>query len=144
MDVSELRKRIIRALDEARKDASARRSVVDEAHQAFERFLSDLAVPLARQAAGVLVAAGHPFVVHTPAGAVRLAAETGPETYIEITLDTSSAQPHVLGRVSLSRGRQGVVIEERAIGDGRPVGSLTEDDVSTFLVTEIPKLIVKR
>src|ERR1051325_11139616 len=39
MDVIELRKGILRALDEARKDASDRRRMRDEAAVAFESFL---------------------------------------------------------------------------------------------------------
>ena len=54
MDVSELRKRILRALDDARKDAVVRRREVDEAANAYETFLEQVAVPLMRQAAQVL------------------------------------------------------------------------------------------
>jgi hypothetical protein len=54
MDVSDLRKRILRAIDDARKDASARRTVVDEAAKAFDTFLTGMAVPLMRQAVNVL------------------------------------------------------------------------------------------
>ena len=66
MDVSELRKRILRAIDDARKEAETRRTVVDESLKAYEAFLRDIAVPLMLQAAQVLNADGHVFVVHTP------------------------------------------------------------------------------
>ena len=141
MDVSDLRKRIIRALDDARKDASSRRAVTDAAARAYETFLADIATPVMRQAALVLKAEGHPFSFETPAGTVRLVAESSPQTFIELGLDTS-ATPAVIGRVSLARGRQGHVIAERPIAD-KPVDSLIEDDLSTFLVAEIPKLIVR-
>ena len=39
MDVSELRKRILRALEDARHDASERRTAVDHAAKAYEEFL---------------------------------------------------------------------------------------------------------
>jgi hypothetical protein len=143
MDVSELRKRILRAIDEARKDAANRQTVVDESVKAYHDVLAGLAVPLLRQAAAVLNAAGHAFIVHTPAESARLAAETSPLTFLEILLDTSGAEPEVVGRVSVARGRQGQIVEERPIAPGRAVGALTEEDVSAFLVAEVPKLVLK-
>jgi hypothetical protein len=142
MDVSDLRKRIIRALDDARKDASSRRVVVDEAAKAYESFLADIATPVMRQAALVLKAEGYSFAVQTPAATVRLVADASAQTFIELGLDTSGSRAVVIGRVSLARGRQGHIIEERPIAD-KLVGDVTEEDLSTFLVVEIPKLIVR-
>ena len=143
MDVSELRKRILRAIDGAKKDVSARRTVLDAAARDYDEFLGAIAVPLLRQAAIVLKASGELFDVHTPAGSVRLVAERSPHTFVEIDLDVTRSEPEVIGRVSLTRGRQGLVVEERPIVEGRPIGKLTEEDLTEFLVTEIPKLIVK-
>jgi hypothetical protein len=143
MDVSELRKRILRAIDDAKKDVSARRSTLDAANKAYEQFLDAVAVPLLRQSANVLKASGHLFDVHTPAGSVRLVAERSPHTFLEIALDSSQPDPEVIGRVSLTRGRQGLVVEERPIATARPVEKLTEEDLAAFLITEIPKLVVK-
>ena len=144
MDVSELRKRILRAIDDARKDASDRRVVVDEASKAYATFLSQIAVPLLRQSAIVLNATGAQFVVHTPAGTARLASERSPDTFVEFELDAARPNPEVIGRISLARGgRQGQLIEERPVVPSKAVDKLTEDDVSAFLVAEIPKLVVK-
>ena len=143
MDVSDLRKRILRALDDARKDASARRTVVDEAARAFETFLNDIAVPLMRQAGSVLRAEGQLFSVQTPAGSVRLAADRTPETFIEIALDPATTPPQAVGRVSLARGRQGTVVDERPIAPGKTIAALTEDDVSQYLVSEVVRLVVR-
>jgi hypothetical protein len=44
--------------------------------------------------------------------------------------------------VSLTRGRAGVVVEERPIDAAKPVADLSEADVAAFLVAEIPKLVV--
>lgn len=142
MDVSDLRKRILRALDDARKDQSSRRSVLDEAAQAYATFQETLAVPLLKQAAQVLRAEKHGFTVNTPPDGARLVSEASPNTFLEFALDTTSA-PQVIGRVSLAHGRQGRVVEERPLAAGRAVAALTEDDVATFLVTEIPKLILR-
>ena len=143
MDVSELRKRILRALDDARKDATGRRTVVDESSKAYQTFLANTAVPLLKQAASVLNAANYAFVVHTPAESVRLVAEKSPDTYLEIDLDLNRPEPAVMGRVSLTRGRQGLIVEEREIAPGTAVAKLTEEDVSAFLIEEIPKLVAK-
>lgn len=143
MDVSELRKQILRAIDEARKEASTRRTLVDEAVKAYADFRTNIAVPLMRQAASVLNASGPAFVVHTPADSVRLAAEHSAETFVEVTLDSSGVEPEVVGRVSLARGRQGLIVEERPIAAGKPVARLTEEDLSAFLLSAIPKLVVR-
>lgn len=143
MDTSDLRKRILRALDDARKDASARRTTVDEAARAYEAFLETVAVPLMHQASTVLKAEGHMFAVHTPAGSVRLASDTSPQTFLEFELDTAAVAPQVIGRVSLSRGRQGQVVSERPVAEGKTVADLDEQDVSRFLVEEVSRLVVK-
>ena len=56
MDVSELRKKILRALDEARVDAASKRGERDETQRAYDQFLETVAVPLLRQAQGILKA----------------------------------------------------------------------------------------
>lgn len=144
MDVSELRKKILRALDDARKEATVRRREVDQAAAAFETFLTSVAVPVVRQAAQVLNASGETFAVNTPTGSVRLVSEKSPQTFIEFVLDVAGSRPEVLGRVSLTRGRSGHVVAERPLVPDRSIASLTDDDVSAFLVAEIPNLIVHR
>ena len=143
MDVSDLRKRIIRALDEARKDSVSRREVVDAATAANQEFLTTTAVPLVRQAVTVLRAEGHAFTANTPANSVRLTSDHAPQTFLEFELDASGARPQVIGRVSVTRGRQGVVVEERPIAPEKALTDLGDDDVAKFLVTEIPKLVVR-
>ena len=143
MDVSELRKSILRALDNARKEAATRRTSVDEAGAAYAKFLETVAVPLLRQAQSVLKAERQSFTVHTPAGSARLASDAAPETFLEITLDSTGAKPHVLGRISLARGRQGVVVEEKPIAPETPIAKLGESEVAEFLLAAIPKLVLK-
>jgi hypothetical protein len=140
MDVSELRKRIVRALDDARKEAAARRANVDRASASYERFLSDIATPLFLQAANVLKAQKLPFTAQTPAGAVRLVSDHASQEFIELELDASAPQPQVIGRSSL-RGRAGIVVEERPVAPGKSIDELTEDDVSQFLIAEIRRVV---
>ena len=143
MDVSELRKSILRALDNARKEAATRRTSVDEAAAAYATFLDTVAVPLLKQAQGVLKAERQAFTVQTPAGSARLASDAAPETFLEITLDSTGSKPQVLGRVSLARGRQGVVVEEKPIAPETPIAQLADSDVAEFLLAAIPKLVLR-
>lgn len=143
MDVSELRKRILRAVEEARKDAIERRALVDRSVKAYGEFLAAVVVPMLKQAATVVNASGGTFVVSTPAETARLSAQHAADTYLEIALDRSGAEPEVVGRVSIARGRQGTIVDERPIAPGKPVEKLTEDDLAGYLVAAIPKLVVK-
>ncbi len=125
MDVSDLRKRILRALEDARKEGAARRLENDQAAAAYAQFLSEIAVPLFRQAATVLRAEGHPFTANTPAGSVRLVSDHAAGDFVEVELDVSAPQPQVLGRTSLARGSssRGLVVEEHPVAAGRPSAS---------------------
>lgn len=106
-------------------------------------FLDQVAGPLLKQAANVLRAEGHLFTLHTPPDTLRLVSDSQSETFLEVWLDRSRARPVVSARVSLARGRHGNVVEEDAIGGGKAVAELTEDDVAQFLVRAIPKMVVK-
>jgi len=143
MDVSELRKGILRALDAARQEASTRRQVRDDAGAAFARFLEQVVTPMMRQAAEVLRAERHDFTVQTPGGSARLASDRSGQDFIEIELDASAAPPAVIGRTSVARGRRGVVVEERPIAPGKSIGEITEQDVADFLLSEIQRLVTK-
>jgi len=143
MDVSELRKRILHALDDARKDASTRRQARADAEQAWETFLAGVAVPLFRQAAQVLRAEGQLVSVHTPAATVRLASDGSPETFLELALDSSGPLPQVVGRISASLGRGRQVVEEHVVGAGRTVADVSESDLAAFLVTAVPRLVMR-
>jgi hypothetical protein len=143
MDTGDLRKRILHALDAARKESAERRRAADEAAAAYERFLSEIAAPMIRQAASVLCAEKHRFTADTPAGSVRLSSETSAETFLEITLDASARPPQVIGRVSVARGRQHVLIEEHPIAKDKGVADLVEDDVAQFLVANVSKLVAR-
>jgi hypothetical protein len=143
MDVSDLRRRILRALDDARSEAATRRSEMDAARSAYDRFLEAVAVPLLRQAQGILKAERQMFTVHAPAGSAKLISDASPQTFVEFSLDTSGPHPQVIGRLSLARGGKRVTVEERPIAAGKPIADLGDDDVAGFLVTEIPKLVQK-
>jgi hypothetical protein len=141
MDVSDLRQRILRALDAARTDAATRRSETDAARAAFDQFLENVAVPLLKQAQAILKAENHMFTVHAPAGGAKLVSDAHAETYLEFTLDTAGKKPQVVGRLSSARGARRVAVEEKPVAPGKAVQDLGDDDVAAFLVGEIPRLV---
>jgi hypothetical protein len=136
MEVSEVRRRLRGAIEQARQQAAARRARVDAASRHYETFLTERAVPLFHTFANALSAEGHLFKVFTPAGSVRLASQKSQEDFIEVVLDTDADPPQALGRISRGRGRRSVS-SERPIRRGTAVADLTEDDVLTFLLEEI-------
>ena len=143
MDVSDLRKRIIRALDDARKEATDRRTAVDEARVAYETFLERVGGPLFKQAATVLRGEGHDYTLQTPAGSVRLVSDRSPHEFIEMELSVERGTAYVIGRTSILRGGRDPLIEELPLAPGKAITELSENDVTAFLVTHIPRLVNK-
>lgn len=141
--MSDLRQRILRALDEAQRDAAARRDTRVEAERQWQTFLGATVVPLVRQAAGVLKAESEVFMVETPADSVRLVSNNSPDTYLELLFDSAVEEGSVVGRLSIARGRGRQVIDERPVAPGKSMAAITEDDIAQFLVNQIPKLIVR-
>jgi hypothetical protein len=135
MDVPEIRRRLRASIEAARRDAQERRGRSDRASRAYEEFLATRAVPLFQTVASALVAEGHRFKVFTPAGSVRLAAESSGEDYIELGLDSTADPPVVVGRTSRGRGRR--QISERPVQEDVPIEDLTDDDVLAFLLREL-------
>src|SRR5574341_459944 len=138
METSEIRKRVLQAIDQSRRAAAERRARSDEASTAYEQFLAHVATPLFKQFAGILKAEGYPFQVFTPAGGLRLASDRTSEDFIELRLDVSGESPAVMGRVNRARGSR-ILASERPIGSG--VANLTEHDVLDFLIREIQPFV---
>lgn len=136
MDIAQLRKSVLQAIEGARKDLAARRSRADAARLAYERFLDERATPVFRQMANVLKSEGVPFDVMTPSGGVRLVPERTREDGIELTLDASFDPPRATLTTARSRGSR-TLRAERALKDGVPIDALTEDDVVAALLDEL-------
>jgi hypothetical protein len=137
MEVSDIRKRILATLERAKHQAAERRARSDDAARAYSTFLDTIAVPMCRQVANVLRAERYPYGVFTPAGSVKLVSDRTAEDSIEILLDTSGAEPRVMGHTSRSRGGR-VVQSERPVGDP---ATLTEIDLLEFLLKELEALV---
>lgn len=143
IETSELRRRLRSAIEQARSNAAARRDRGEAAARDYEKFLSTVAVPVVQQFANVLSGEGHQFHVGTPAESVRLTSAGSAEDYVEILLDTSEDPPEVVGRTSRGRGRR-MVTSERPVRERTAVSELNEEDVLTFLLTEIVPFVSGR
>jgi hypothetical protein len=140
MEIPEVRRRLRAVIDQARREASARRERTDAASRAYSEFLAQRAVPTFHTFAAALVAEGYRFKVFTPADSVKLASESGGEDFIEIVLDSTVDPPRVTGHTSRSRGRRSIS-SERPIRPGAGPADLTEEDVLDFLVEEIAAFV---
>jgi hypothetical protein len=128
------------AIEQARRDAASRRERSDAAARAYDEFLTRYAIPAFNALASALVAEGHRFKVHTPAGSVRLVSERSSDDFIELVLERAEDPPVVLGRTSQGRGRR-AISRERPVRDGASPESLTDEDVVTFVLSELVPLI---
>jgi len=141
MEISEVKRRIQQTMEAAKRAAADRRGRVDRAARDYDTFLERIAVPIFRQVANVLKSENHAFTVFTPAGSVRLMSDRSGDDFIELALDSSGAEPVVMGHTSRARGRR-VVESERVIGSGNP-DELTEEDVLSFLAKELEPFVEK-
>ena len=133
MEISQVRKRIQAAMTTARDRAKLRRQKADEAGQAYEKFLDQLAAPLARQVVNALRAEGYAFTVSTPNRGLRVSLDAGRDDYIELALDSETDPPHVAGRIRRTRGSR-TIDEERPVKPGAGPDGVSEDDLLEFLV----------
>jgi hypothetical protein len=138
VEVSVVRRRVQQTIEQAHRAAAGRRQRADEAAKHYAAFLDQVAVPLFRQVANVLKVQNYHFTVFTPGGSVRLMSDRSANDFIEVSLDTSSHEPRIVGHVSYERGRR-VVDSERTIGTA--VETLTEDALLDFLLEELGQFV---
>jgi hypothetical protein len=136
VEVSSVRKQLQTRVAESRRTAKIRREAVSQAQAAYNAFLDQIAVPVARQLISALKAEGFSWNVSTPSGMVRIAADAGREDFIEIDFDASGDAPRVVGRVSYGRGSR-LMREEQALAAGALPGDITDQDVLDYLLTAL-------
>jgi hypothetical protein len=136
MEVAEVRRRVRETIERARRQVADRRVRVDTAGQAYDRLLSQTAVPLFRQIANVLRAEGHAFTVFTPAGSVRLMSDRHGEDFVELLLNTVE-EPRVVLHTSHGRARR-IDESERVLGDPAAVA---EEDVLAGVLAELEAFV---
>jgi len=137
MEISDIKRRVVETIEQARHQAAERRARTDEATREYAVFLDQIAIPVFRQVANVLRSEGYPFTVFTPGGSVRLMSDRTAEDYIELALETGGSDPVVAGHTSRSRGRR-IVESELEIG---PPSALGEDDVLSFVLKALTPLV---
>ena len=133
MEISQVRKRIQATMATARDRAKQQRLKIDEAEQAYTAFLEHVAAPLARQIVNALRAEGFSFTVSTPGRGLRVSLDQGRDDFIELALDTTSDQPHVIGRIRRTRGSR-TLDEERPVRAGAAPQDVSEEDLLDFFV----------
>ena len=133
MEISDIKRRVVETIERARRLAGERRLRVDAANREYEAFLDRIAIPVFKQVANVLRVEGYMFTVFTPGGSVRLMSDRAAEDYVELELDTTGAEPMVVGHASRSRGRR-VLESEAPIG---PPATLSEEDVLSFVLKSL-------
>ena len=140
MDVSEVRRRLRAAIEQARRQAAIRRERNDTAAREYEVFLAGRAVPLFNTLAAALTAENHRFQVSTPEGSVRLFAEFSPDDYLELALDTTGDKPVLMLRTNHGRGRR-QVSTERVVHDGTALSSIADEEVLDAVLGEIEPFV---
>lgn len=136
MQVADVRRMFRARLEDARREAEARRPEVDRAAKDYEIFIRDVATPAFRMIASVLSAEGYEFKVFTPGGGVRMASPRSRDDYFEVEFDPDPTPPQVIGRVNRSRGGRLTTIEA-PLKSGVPISDLREEDVVDFVLAEI-------
>ena len=117
----------------SREVVQRRRTRTAEAEKEYDRFLREVATPVARLLVTALKAEGYAFTVFTPAGGLRLASDRTRDDYVELGLDTTAEYPYVMGRISRTRGSR-TLADERPIAQHAAPEQLTEEDVLSFLL----------
>jgi hypothetical protein len=136
VEVGDVRRQLTAAIDRAKRTAQDRRARIAETEKAYDTFLQDVAVPVARMMATALKAEGLLFTVSTPGGAVRLQSDKTRDDFIEIGFDASTDPPEVIARVSRARGSR-VLTDERPIKQGASPAAISEEDVLAFLLNAL-------
>jgi hypothetical protein len=136
MEVSDVRRRLRGAIDEARKRAAERRARVDEAARAYEQFRTTVAIPAFSVLAQAVTAEGQRYKVETPGESVRLVPDRPGGDYIELALDSERDAPALVIRSARGRGRR-MISSERAVLESRSIDQLSDEDVINVLLEEL-------
>lgn len=120
-------------MDSARERAQRRRELVAETQRAYDNFLVEIAIPVARQLVNAMKAEGYSFTVFTPENGLRVASDRAREDFIELALDTGSDRPEVIARVSRRRGSR-TIDEELPVKRGAYPEEISEDDFLDFVL----------
>lgn len=132
-ELTDLRRRVRQAIQDARQKAAARRVSRDDAAKAWAAAIAEIVEPVAANVAAAMTGEGLAFKLETPRGSVRIVSDRSPGDYIEVVLDDADEReaPEVIGRTVRGRGRQSVTVIEELLG---PPAQLSEDRVIAFFM----------
>jgi hypothetical protein len=136
MEVSDVRRRLRTAIEEARRNAEERRQRRDDAARAWERALETVITPAFHQLASALTAEGYRFQVVTPGTTARLVPERGGEEFVEIALETEGDEPLVMIRSTRGRGRR-TIARERSLGGRGAIDALADTEIASAVIDEL-------
>jgi hypothetical protein len=136
VEVSLVRKQLLAAMERAKSRSLQRRQRAADTEQAYRQFLDEVATPVARQLCQALKAENYPFTVFTPSGGLRLASDHGRDDYVDLSLDTSSDPPQVIGRISRVRGSR-TLTSERAVKPDAAPSQISDEEVLAFFVSAL-------
>jgi|SRR5690242_7529937 hypothetical protein len=136
MELSEIRRQVRGAIEDAKRRTAERRNRVAEATREYEQFLAGIAVPMFHGLAQALVGEGHRFKVNTPGQAVRLVPERSTEDHIEVALDSERDVPAVVVRAVRGRGRR-MLSTERLLAERKRIGEISEQELLALVVEEL-------
>jgi hypothetical protein len=140
MEVSEVRRRLRAAIDDAKRRVAERRGRKDDATRTWEQLLPGVAVPSFLAIASALTGEGLRFKVLTPGDAVRLVPERGGEEFIELALDTEAEEPALMLRSTRGRGRR-MISAERPLRTGAAIAQVSEEEIVDALLAELAPFI---
>lgn len=138
----EIRKRVLRAIAEARQAAARRRVDAEAAERDGTAVLAEVIAPVFKTVAATLKAEGFGFRVLTPSRAVRLASDVSSEDFLEVALDTIREPPALVGRISHTWGRR-VLVDELVVREGAAIQTLTQDDTLAFVLGQLAPFVAR-
>ncbi len=135
-ELTELRRRVRQAIEDAKRKNASRRDARDQASKGWATAVADVVEPEATIMAEALTGEGLPFRLETPRGTIRLVSERSGDDYIELVLDDSDERdsPEVIGRSVIGRGRRSVTVVEELLG---APADLTTDRIAAFFLNAI-------
>jgi hypothetical protein len=140
MEVSDVRRRLRAAIEEARKRAGERRAVADEASRVYDALLERVAIPAFHAVQSALAGEGLRFKVETPAASARLVREGSAEELVELSLDTERDVPAILLRSTRGRGRR-MISSEKILAEGPEIAELSEETLVNAVLDELVPLL---
>jgi hypothetical protein len=140
LELAQIRRRVQTRLADVKRAAATRRERAAAAERAYDTFLAEIATPVVNAVAQSLSAEGYAFRVSTPGRTVRMVSDRSSRTYLDLRLDTTGLSPQVVLEVGRERGSR-VLADDRPVGSGAQIETLTEEDVLAALMDSLDDLI---